>query len=28
MKNGFEKCKECISCIDPTEKFEEVDFAL
>ena len=28
MKNGFEKCKECISCIDPTEKFEEVDFTL
>ncbi len=28
MKNGFEKCKECISCIDPTEKFNEVDFTL
>jgi len=28
MKNGFEKCRECISCIDPTEKFEEVDFTL
>jgi len=28
MKNGFEKCRECITCIDPTEKFEEVDFTL
>jgi len=28
MKNGFEKCKECISCIDPTEKLNEVDFVL
>ncbi len=28
MKNGFEKCRECISCIDSTEKLEEVDFTL
>jgi len=28
MKNGFEKCRECISCIDPTEQFKEVDFSL
>nr|QEE15062.1 putative branched-chain amino acid transport ATP-binding protein LivG [Candidatus Prometheoarchaeum syntrophicum] len=28
MKNGFEKCKECISCIDPIESFKEVDLTL